>query len=106
MTLRAIYGPFARCRAERPEQHEEGVARPGIGRDADSLRNLGQLPSAGQTAPQLKTELHQETDALAEFRSPGRTVKGLPAGRPQGEGQIESHVPYTHPAYPARQLET
>lgn len=81
----------------------EGVAGPGIGRDADSLRNLGQLPSAGQTVPQLKTELHQETDALAEFRSPGRTVKGLPAGRPPGEGQIESHVPYTHPA---RQLET
>ena len=84
----------------------ERVASPGIGRDADSLRNLGQLPIAGQTVHQLKTELHQETDALAEFRSPGRTVKGLPAGRPQQEGQIESHVPRAHPAHPARQLET
>ena len=72
-------------------------------RDADSLRNLGQLPSAGHTVHQLKTQLHQETDALAEFHSPGRIVKGLPARQPQPEGQPESHVPWDHPD---RQLET
>lgn len=52
-----------------------------------TLCNPSQLPSASHIVHWLKTKLHREKDAPAEFHSLGRTVKDLSAGLQQQEWQ-------------------